>query len=309
MPARPAAARRGACGRPRRPAPTPARPPRGRAGRSSRADAGSRSRRSASGSASNSCTAGARAISASPAAADGAPPGAQHVRCDRVRRRRSVDHVAALRLVLGDGEEALPQPLVIIHVTLLEGVGVLARDGARQPPRGGAPEADVDRHVEYESQVRIGELDDDQLERLEHVERQARRLPPDTRGWNRKSGPRSPSARPPAPGGSPSRCDRRARRRTAAPPTAPNAERSRGSRIRRRTCSANGDPPGSRVRMPSIPLARRWSANSCACVDLPEPSPPSNVMNRAVGITRAGPACHGAAARCSIATGATVSTG
>ena len=43
--------------------------------------------------------------------------------------------------------------------------------------------------------------------------------------------------------------------------------------------AAPGEPPGSRVWMTSIPSERRCSTNRRACVVLPAPSPPSNVMN------------------------------
>src|SRR6476620_5516798 len=46
-----------------------------------------------------------------------------------------------------------------------------------------------------------------------------------------------------------------------------------------RTCSPSGVPPGSRVVSTSRPVPRSASASSSACVDLPEPSRPSNVMN------------------------------
>src|SRR3974390_817531 len=50
-------------------------------------------------------------------------------------------------------------------------------------------------------------------------------------------------------------------------------------RITWRMISAPGDPPGSRVSRTSIPTACSRSASRAAWVDLPEPSPPSNVMN------------------------------
>ena len=37
-------------------------------------------------------------------------------------------------------------------------------------------------------------------------------------------------------------------------------------------------PPGSRVVTTSMPRNLRRSASKATCVDLPEPSPPSNVM-------------------------------
>src|SRR6266566_2168099 len=46
-----------------------------------------------------------------------------------------------------------------------------------------------------------------------------------------------------------------------------------------RTCSPSAVPPGSRVVTTSWPVPRSASASSSACVDLPEPSRPSNVMN------------------------------
>ena len=70
-------------------------------------------------------------------------------------RGGAVDHLAAARLGLGDGEKALAQALVVVRVALLEGIGLLAGDGARQPARGGAREPDLGRHVEDEGQVRI----------------------------------------------------------------------------------------------------------------------------------------------------------
>src|SRR5262245_58587193 len=62
-----------------------------------------------------------------------------------------------------------------------------------------------------------------------------------------------------------------------------------GSRIRARTCSANGDPPGSRVTTGSMPRAASLSASSRTCVDLPEPSPPSKVMNLPVAMASPDP--------------------
>src|SRR4051812_47644030 len=47
-----------------------------------------------------------------------------------------------------------------------------------------------------------------------------------------------------------------------------------------RTISAPGDPPGSRVTIARTPLFSSRSASILIWVDLPEPSPPSNVMNR-----------------------------
>ena len=46
-----------------------------------------------------------------------------------------------------------------------------------------------------------------------------------------------------------------------------------------RMISAPGDPPGSRVTMARSFAASRRSASFLICVDFPEPSPPSNVMN------------------------------
>src|SRR5690606_15257434 len=46
-----------------------------------------------------------------------------------------------------------------------------------------------------------------------------------------------------------------------------------------RISSAPGEPPGSRVWTTSSPAARSRSTNRRACVVLPAPSPPSNVMN------------------------------
>ena len=43
--------------------------------------------------------------------------------------------------------------------------------------------------------------------------------------------------------------------------------------------SAPGEPPGSRVTMARSFAAARRSASFLICVDFPEPSPPSNVMN------------------------------
>src|SRR5690606_31314203 len=57
-------------------------------------------------------------------------------------------------------------------------------------------------------------------------------------------------------------------------------------------CSANGEPPGSRVRTGTMPLRESASASSRACVVLPEPSPPSKVMNRPDGMTRSRAASH-----------------
>src|SRR5712671_455570 len=44
--------------------------------------------------------------------------------------------------------------------------------------------------------------------------------------------------------------------------------------------AAPGDPPGSRVTMERNLAASRRSASVLICVDLPDPSPPSKVMNR-----------------------------
>src|SRR5438876_413706 len=46
-----------------------------------------------------------------------------------------------------------------------------------------------------------------------------------------------------------------------------------------RTRSPSGVPPGSRVVTTSRPVSRIASASSSVCVDFPEPSRPSNVMN------------------------------
>src|SRR5262245_66621691 len=43
--------------------------------------------------------------------------------------------------------------------------------------------------------------------------------------------------------------------------------------------SAPGEPPGSRVSLMPIPSDSSLSASMAAWVDLPVPSPPSNVMN------------------------------
>src|SRR5436309_10256035 len=48
---------------------------------------------------------------------------------------------------------------------------------------------------------------------------------------------------------------------------------------RSRTCSPNEVPPGSRVVTTSRPVLRIAPASSSVCVDFPEPSRPSNVMN------------------------------
>src|SRR5450631_1410199 len=47
-----------------------------------------------------------------------------------------------------------------------------------------------------------------------------------------------------------------------------------------RMISAPGDPPGSRVTIVRNLAASRRSASVLICVDLPDPSPPSKVMNR-----------------------------
>src|SRR5215475_4376765 len=46
-----------------------------------------------------------------------------------------------------------------------------------------------------------------------------------------------------------------------------------------RMISAPGEPPGSRVSRTPMPVPDSLLARSLACVDLPVPSPPSNVMN------------------------------
>jgi hypothetical protein len=50
-------------------------------------------------------------------------------------------------------------------------------------------------------------------------------------------------------------------------------------RIRSRIFSPRAVPPGSRVSRTCRPSARSRSARRRTCVDLPEPSTPSNVMN------------------------------
>src|SRR2546425_6892340 len=67
----------------------------------------------------------------------------------------------------------------------------------------------------------------------------------------------------------------------AAVKSAASAHGEISSPLRRssRTCSPSGVPPGSRVVTTSSPAPRTASASSSACVDLPEPSRPSNVMN------------------------------
>src|SRR3954453_20292815 len=56
---------------------------------------------------------------------------------------------------------------------------------------------------------------------------------------------------------------------------------------RRRISSPSNVPPGSRVATTSLPSARRASASRFACVDLPEPSTPSRVTNKAAHTIRA----------------------
>src|SRR3954467_12047989 len=56
---------------------------------------------------------------------------------------------------------------------------------------------------------------------------------------------------------------------------------------RRRISSPSTVPPGSRVATTSLPSARRASASRFACVDLPEPSTPSRVTNKAAHTIRA----------------------
>ncbi len=46
-----------------------------------------------------------------------------------------------------------------------------------------------------------------------------------------------------------------------------------------RITSAAGEPPGSRVSFTPTPSVFSFSASSLAWVDLPDPSPPSKVMN------------------------------
>src|SRR2546430_4301732 len=67
----------------------------------------------------------------------------------------------------------------------------------------------------------------------------------------------------------------------AAVKSAASAHGEISSPLRRssRKCSPSGVPPGSRVVTTSSPAPRTASASSSACVDLPEPSRPSNVMN------------------------------
>src|SRR2546430_4890769 len=67
----------------------------------------------------------------------------------------------------------------------------------------------------------------------------------------------------------------------AAVKSAASAHGEISSPLRRssRTWSPSGVPPGSRVVTTSSPVPRTASASSSACVDLPEPSRPSNVMN------------------------------
>ena len=54
-----------------------------------------------------------------------------------------------------------------------------------------------------------------------------------------------------------------------------------------------GEPPGSRVSTTSSPRAFSASTSSRAWVDLPEPSPPSNVMNLPAVMRRAPAATRG----------------
>src|SRR4051812_45655872 len=55
----------------------------------------------------------------------------------------------------------------------------------------------------------------------------------------------------------------------------------------RRISSPSNVPPGSRVATTSLPSARKASASRFACVDLPEPSTPSRVTNKAAHTIRA----------------------
>ena len=200
-PPAPRAARRGACARRRRPAPAPARPPRGRTGSRVSRGCGKPSSRSASGSASVSCGAGARAIRARPASS------ALDVRPDLGRDRRraagAVDHDAALRLGLGDGEVAGAQALVELRVAALEA------DRHRPAPTSGAaprrapaprPSAGV------RSRIKVSSGDGRRSPPAapsppSTSAATARRRRPGRRGWNPRSGRRSPSRPPPASAG------------------------------------------------------------------------------------------------------------
>src|SRR5574344_499437 len=72
-------------------------------------------------------------------------------------------------------------------------------------------------------------------------------------------------------------CARAARKRsTSLRGTGASADLSR---TRFRIVSASGVPPGSRVVRTVLPRPRRCAARPARCVDLPEPSGPSNVMN------------------------------
>lgn len=52
-----------------------------------------------------------------------------------------------------------------------------------------------------------------------------------------------------------------------------------GSSSIARICSEIAGPPGSRVRRTSQPFSRRYASARQSCVDFPQPSTPSNVMN------------------------------
>src|SRR5262249_36775414 len=93
--------------------------------------------------------------------------------CYLIFRCRSVEHMATMRLSFGHREKTLAQPHMIVDLPLLITIRILARQRLREPARGGAAQSYLCGDVENESEVRIGQLHHDQLERLEHVEWQS----------------------------------------------------------------------------------------------------------------------------------------
>ena len=175
---------------------------------------------------------------------------------DRVGRTGAIDHHAALRLGLGDREIAGAQALVELQVALLEG------DRRRTARR---------RHCASGGRRRArGRL----RRRRSRIKRQI--------GTRRRHRPCPPALQaPPAQPAGDALIDAGRIREAVADHPAPRRQRRpdglvqvigpggieqqrlrqrrmrgvAGSRIRARTCSANGDPPGSRVSTASMPRA------------------------------------------------------
>ena len=147
-----------------------------------------------------------------------------------------------------------------------------------------AREPDLGRQVEDQGQVGPGPADDTRS-RLDQRPVEAARARPDRPGSNRRSGRTAPMRPAPGPAGWSRRDGRSARRRTAAPRRTGRRAWPRRRGEGRGCASARGEPPGSRVTRTGCPAPRGAPRRRAICVDLPAPSPPSNVMKTSRRIT------------------------